>query len=251
MKEKLKELWEKEEQAAYIHGWDFSYIDGRCHEAPLPWDYKSVIQKYINPNMKILDYDTGEGEFLLTLNHPYANTSATEGYPPNVKLCKERLTPLGIDFKSCDNPSNIPFEDESFDLIINRHGSFDAKELYRLLKKGGMFITQQVGDDNDRELVELLLPKTEKPFPHMNLKEQSKVFQNAGFEIIEQAESFTPIQFSNVGALVWFARIIQWEFPDFSVDKCFDRLLKAQSIIDKDGYVEGKAHRYLIVAKKK
>ena len=165
-------------------------------------------------------------------------------------MCEERLTPLGIDFKSCDDPSNIPFADESFDLIINRHGSFDAKELYRLLKKGGMFITQQVGDDNDRELVELLLPKAEKPFPHMNLKEQSKVFQNADFEILEQAESFTPIRFSDVGALVWFARIIQWEFPDFSVDQCFDRLLKAQSIIDKEGYVEGTAHRYLIVAKK-
>ena len=27
-----------------------------------------------------------------------------------------------------------------------------------------------------------------------------------------------------MGAFVWFARIIQWEFPGFSVDACFDRL---------------------------
>ena len=42
--------------------------------------------------------DTGGGEFLLSLHHPFQNTSATEGYPPNVQLCKETLLPLGIDF---------------------------------------------------------------------------------------------------------------------------------------------------------
>ncbi len=35
----------------------------------------------------------------------------------------------------------------------------------RILKPGGIFITQQVGEDNDRELVELLLPGTPKTFP--------------------------------------------------------------------------------------
>lgn len=120
----------------------------------LPWDYKQLIERYINSDMHILDYDTGGGEFLLSLNHPYDKTSATEGYQPNVELCKETLLPLGIDFKVCDNPASIPFQNESFDLIINRHGSFNAKEIYRLLKKGGLFITQQVGEDNDRDLVE-------------------------------------------------------------------------------------------------
>ena len=49
---------------------------------------------------------------------------------------------------------------------------------------------------------------------------------------------------------MWFARIIEWEFPDFSVEKCFDKLLKMQEKIDKNGFVEGTIHRYLIVAKK-
>ena len=47
----------------------------------------------------------------------------------NVELCKETLLPLGIDFKACNTPANIPFQDESFDLIINRHGAFNAKEI--------------------------------------------------------------------------------------------------------------------------
>ena len=129
----LKKQWLKEEKVAHIKGWDFSHINNRYEEGnDIPWDYYSIIKKYLKDDMKLLDYDTGGGEFLLTLNHPYSNTCATEGYPPNVKLCEERLLPLGIDFKQCNDSSSIPYEDSSFDIFINRHGSFDAKEAYRM-----------------------------------------------------------------------------------------------------------------------
>ncbi|MBQ6421121.1 MAG: class I SAM-dependent methyltransferase [Clostridia bacterium] len=200
--------------------------------------------------MKLLDYDTGGGEFLLSLGHPYKNTCATEGYGPNVRLCEERLLPLGIDLRACSDASNIPFPDGAFDLIINRHGDLDSAEIRRLLKPGGRFITQQVGDRNDRELVEAVLPGTAPPFPHLNLKEQRQAFRDAGFEILKSDEAFRPICFYDVGAFVWFARIIEWEFPGFSVDGCFDRLLKMQETIEREGRVSGTVHRYLIVAKK-
>lgn len=247
----LKAIWQAEEDIAHIHGWDFSHIDGRYkEEVDLPWDYKKTIKKYLKENMRILDYDTGGGEFLLSLGHPYNQTAATEGYQPNVELCKETLLTLGIDFKACDDPANIPYEDESFDMIINRHGSFDAKEIYRLLKKGGIFVTQQVGEDNDRELVEMVLPDVPKLFPGMNLKVQRSAFEDAGFEIIKADEAFRSIKFYDVGAFVWFARIIEWEFPDFSVDRCFERLLEMQKTLEDKGCVEGTTHRYLIVARK-
>ncbi len=187
---------------------------------------------------------------MLSLNHPYSKTSATEGYPPNVELCRKKLLPLGINFKECNVPSQIPFEDESFDLVINRHGDFDARELFRLLRQSGMFITEQVGEDNDRDLVEMVLPKADKPFPHLNLTEQRKHFEDAGFEIVRAEEAYRPIKFYDVGAFVWFAHVIEWEFPNFSVDNCFEQLLKMQEMIDEDGRIEGTIHRYLIVVKK-
>ena len=116
--------------------------------------------------------------------------------------------------------------------------------------KAGIFITEQVGSENDRELVEMVLPDTEKPFPHLNLREQRKAFEDAGFHIIEEAETFRPIRFYDVGAFVWFAHIIEWEFPGFSVDRCFDQLLKMQEIIESGKPIEGTIHRYLIVARK-
>ncbi len=249
--EELRLIWEKEEGIAQIKGWDFSHIHGRYEEEnSLPWDYEKIIHKLLRNDMKLLDCDTGGGEFLLSLRHPYGNTAATEGYPPNVQLCREKLLPLGIDIRECADASHVPFDDNSFDFIMNRHGDLDPPEIRRMLKGGGFFVTQQVGSENDRELVDAVLPGLEKPFPHNNLKEQRAAFEEAGFDILKAEEAFCPIRFFDVGAFVWFARIIEWEFPGFSVAKCFDRLLQLQKIIETDGKIEGTTHRFLIVARK-
>ena len=187
MKEKeLIDIWKREESVAHIHGWDFSHIEGRyTEETDLPWNYQNIILDYLKPEMKLLDIDTGGGEFLLSLRHPYVKTSATEAYPPNIQLCKETLLPLGIDFRAGDGKDMLPFDDYEFDIVINRHGDFNTKEIHRVLKCGGIFITEQ-----------------------------------------------------------------EWEFPNFSVDNCKNRLLYAQQILEKNGCIEGKIHRFLLVLRK-
>ena len=209
-----------------------------------------MIRSYLTPEMRILDIDTGGGEFLLSLNHPYENTAATENYPPNVKLCESVLLPLGIDFRSGDGKGKLPFDDSSFDMVINRHGDFNAEEIYRVLKPEGYFITQQVGAENDRELVELLCGQSELPFPEQYLEFATQTFKDAGFIILRGEEAFRPIQFFDVGALVWFARIIQWEFPNFSVDTHLDALLTAQQKLKEQSSIDGSIHRFLLVAQK-
>ena len=44
-KSKLLQIWQEEENAAHIHGWDFSHIDSRHSQVPPPWDYKEIIQQ--------------------------------------------------------------------------------------------------------------------------------------------------------------------------------------------------------------
>ena len=49
----LISVWKAEEKIAHIHGWDFSHIDGRYTEQDdLPWDYRSVIGKYLQTTQK-------------------------------------------------------------------------------------------------------------------------------------------------------------------------------------------------------
>lgn len=250
--EKLIEAWKAEQETAHIHGWDFSHLDGRYEEeADFPWDYKACIEKHLTRHKTLLDIDTGGGEFLLSLNHTCPKTAATENYPPNVALCDERLSMLGINFKQADGKGVLPFKSGSFDIVINRHGDFNAAEIHRVLKTGGVFITQQVGADNDREIVELLLSENEPlPFPDQRLETVARLFENAGFDVVEKAEHYGTIRFYDVGALVWFARIIEWEFPAFSVENNLPQLLKAQRLIEENGAVEGRTHRFFLCCKK-
>ena len=250
MDERIRE-WKAEEEVAHIHGWDFSHIDGRCEEdTSFPWDYRQIIGEYLKPEMRLLDIDTGGGEFLLSLNHAYQNTAATENYLPNVQLCKETLLPLGIDFRQADGNGKLPFDNNSFDIVIDRHGDFNPVEIYRVLKTGGVFVTQQVGAENDRELVELLCGKTELPFPDQYADRAAAAFRKAGFAVMRQETCFRPIRFFDVGALIWFARILPWEFPDFSVDTHLENLWNAQRILEQKGCIEARTHRFLIVAQK-
>lgn len=125
--DKLKELWEKEEKRTF-RGWDFSYLENRWENEELPWDYKDILKRYLNLDYKLLDMDTGGGEFLLSLKHPYNNTSVTEKWETKVELCKKKLEPLGIEVKQVIDDSELPFEDSTFDMIINI-----LKDIYRVL----------------------------------------------------------------------------------------------------------------------
>ena len=244
-------IWREEEAVAQIRGWDFSHIEGRYkEETDFPWDYRAVIGQYLKPEQSLLDIDTGGGEFLLSLGHPFENTAATENYPPNVQLCRQTLSPLGVDFRQADGKGALPYPDARFDMVIDRHGDFNPQEIRRVLKKGGLFITQQVGAENDRALVELLCGQIPLPYPQQYADKAAEAFRNAGFAIVRKEECFRPIRFYDVGALVWFARIISWEFDSFSVDTHLPQLLHAQSILETRGYLEGTTHRFLLVAQK-
>lgn len=251
VKVNLKQLerdWKIEEAQAF-KGWDFSYIKGRWESTKLSWDYKKTVLSHLKQTDQLLDMGTGGGEFLLTLKHPYHLTAVTEAYEPNVKLCEEKLTPLGIQVRQVFRDEDLPFESSSFDIIINRHESFDASEIRRILKKGGYFITQQVGGKNDYDLSQQLIEGFKPMFPQHDLKNNVKLLKQQGFEIIKAEESFIPIRFYDIGALVYFAKVIEWEFPGFSVDGCLEQLYKLQKQLERNKYIQGTEHRFMIIAK--
>lgn len=246
---KLKEVWKKEEQATF-KGWDFSYLENRWDDEELPWNYEVILKKYLKSDYKLLDMGTGGGEFLLSLNHPYSNTSVTEKWIPNVKLCKQKLEPIGIQVKQVFNDSELPFEDNTFDIIINRHESFDIKEVERILKPEGIFITQQVGGKNNEILSKALIDNFNPLYADNTLDNTLKNLENSLFKILYANEYFPYLRFKDIGAIVYFAKVIEWEFPNFSVEDCFDKLCKLNEDINIKGYIESFEHRYIVVCKK-
>jgi len=245
----LKEKWLADENQS-MKGWDFSHIETRWSEEGLPFDYRTSVLNHLDSTMTLLDMGTGGGEFLLSLNHPYQLTYATEGYRPNYDYCVEQLGPLGITTKYIDKKDHIPYEDQLFDMVINKHSSYKLDEVKRVLKPGGLFITQQVGAYNNRSLSQEFIKDFELPAKDNKLKVQERLFKEEGFEILDQGEAFPELKFYDIGALVFFCKKIIWEFPDFSVDRYYDQLLDLHRRCQADGYISSKEHRFFIVARK-
>ncbi len=250
MKNELKEALEKEEIAAF-EGWDFSHLNGRWQEEELPWDYKKIVERYLKSTDVLLDMGTGGGEFLLSLKHPYELTSVTEGHEPNFKLCQRKLGALGIDVKYADDEGKLPFGDDIFDIVINRHEAYLPEEVKRILKPGGVFITQQVGGDNNVELSLRLTGKRRKLMPEWNMKNAAEALESCGFKIVYKNEYFPKVRFFDTGALVYFAKVIEWEFPGFSVQQSEAELEYIDRQIIKEGSFESREHRFILAGRKK
>lgn len=244
---KWKKTWIEEENHAFS-GWDFSHLNGRSVSDPLPWDYRTEALHGLLPEHRLLDMGTAGGEFLMTLGHPFENTSVTEGYAPNLALCRERLEPLGVEVRESVAETTLPFPDERFDRVINRHESYPVPELWRVLKPGGRFVTQQVGGRNCFDLrARLGFPVPENNF---DLEHEAEKFKAAGFRILRAEEHFNKCRFYDTGAVVFHAKIIEWEFPGFSVEKNWNQLVEIQREIECRGYIEATEHRFMIVAEK-
>ncbi|AYW47841.1 SAM-dependent methyltransferase [Tetragenococcus osmophilus] len=245
---KLVELWKQEAERS-LEGWEFSYLDdsGRWEMEPLPWDYLEIVRQYLKETDRLLDMGTGGGEILLTLAHPYNKTSTTEGYLPNYQLCKKKLEPLGITVKFVNEDDHLPYPDGHFDMIINRHEAFRLDEVNRTLKHGGIFITQQVGCENSRALSKRLLKKELEVDFRNQLSYQLKQARKIGFEVLSSDEFYATLKFFDTGAIAYYASVIEWEFPNFSVDNCLDALMEVHHEIEGKGFVSSIEHRYMMV----
>ena len=93
----------------------------------MPWDYEKIVKQYLTNTAKVLDYDTGGVNFIVSESSLCQNSSDRRIRAECAIVSEKKLLPLGIDFKECNTPSRIPYDNETFDMIINRHGNFDAR----------------------------------------------------------------------------------------------------------------------------
>lgn len=244
----LIEQWKKDETAIF-EGWDFSYIkDRKIGEEP-PWDYKGLAKNLVEKSTSVLDVATGGGEIFSSLAPFPKHAVAIERYTPNVAVAKKRLEPLGVKVLAASEVDVLPFIDEEFDLVLNRHGGLRIPEIFRVLKRGGYFLTQQVGGDN---LLDLMASFEAKPkWPNNTLGIAQKKMTDIGFELLKTEEWKGKIIFKDVGAIVYFLKAIPWTVDNFSVNSHLIYLEKLQEKLEREGKLEFTYTRFLILAKKK
>ena len=230
-------------------GWDFSYLDGKMEESPLPWNYRNIITEYMKTSSCMLDMGTGGGEFLDSLEELPKLIYATEGYAPNIPIAQNRLKHKNIEVKAIDETNILPFDNASFDVVINRHEEYIVDEVKRVLKENGYFVTQQVGGMNNID-INSTLGAIPPHYYNWCLLKTIEDLTNAGFKIVISDETIGYSRFYDIGSIVYYLKCIPWQIDDFSVEKYFDRLYLLDEYIKEHKYKDFINHRFYVVAQR-
>lgn len=250
MKKRSFETLVKEALAQEFSGWDFSWMRRRYFESEPYWDYRELVMDRIKNISSMLDMGTGGGEFLASLPGLPLVTYATEGYPPNIPIATRRLQPLGVKVVAVEDENNLQLPDLMFDLVINRHEYYDPAEIMRILKPGGIFLTQQVGPRNCVELNQYLGAPIDANVVHWKLDQEIGALEQAGFTLLQSNEQILESNFFDIGAVVFYLKVIEWQIEGFSVEKYEARLREMHQLIEKQGAFYASEHRFLIEAQK-
>ena len=210
-----------------FQGWDFTRLGPRLVSEPPPWAFEEIVADRAAMATTMLDMGTGGGEWLSSLRVRAPVTVATESWPPNVGVAAAKLHALGVpvvrDEGATDNPrqgredprGRLAFTAEAFDLVTNRHESFVASEVCRVLRPEGTFLTQQThsGSQQFHELLGVQPPHFEEFEIDLALDQLSA----AGLTVDEADEGYATTVFADIGALAWYLRSVPWAVPGFSI----------------------------------
>jgi SAM-dependent methyltransferase len=243
--------WSGEESQPFT-GWDFGHLRGRYSEEEPPWSYEDLAREALRRARSAVDLGTGGGEALAQLADAFPGCMvATEAYPPNWVVARDRLVPLGasvVAYAADEVSSVLPFRDGSLDVVLDRHEAYDAREVARVLAPGGVFVTQQVDGRSHADLLGWF--GTEPHWPDVTLDRLAADLTRAGLDIELSRSWWGSISFSDVAALVYYLKAIPWEVPDFSVGRFRSELLGLQRRLDETGSLRFDEGLFIIRARR-
>ncbi len=190
---------------------------------------------------------TGGGELLSEIRHTLpSQVVATEEWKINAPIAKKALAVLGVHVIRCRSLM-LPFNNSKFDLALNRHEELEPSEVARILSPHGRVITQQVGDNNWKEL--------RSHFPRMTnfddlRSKYATGFEAAGLKIISDVQHDYKVAYATLGEFVYMLGVSPWTIPRFDIENDIDSLLSFEAECHtEDGLVLTES-RFLIVAEK-
>lgn len=225
-----------------ITGWEFAWQDGRATGSEPSWSYLELARPLLRRAHSMLDLDTGGGELLAELAPLPRHTVAVESWAPNTPVARDRLAPFGASVVT-----ELPGEEDQFDLVLSRHGRLPADDIARLLRHGGTVLSQQVGSADLADLNAAL----GAPKPHLktwNAEVAVAALEGAGLQVTDVREEHPVLTFRDVGAVVYQLRAVPWQIRDFNPQRYDRALRRLDAVIRTNGHFTATAHRFLIQA---
>jgi SAM-dependent methyltransferase len=239
----------EEATAAPIEGWDFGWLDGRASEERPPWGYARLVAGAAASVSSLLDLQTGGGEVLAGLPRLPSLTVATECWEPNVVPASRRLRERGA-WVAAAREDELPFADATFELVISRHPVTTSwNEVARVLAPGGRYLSQQIGPRSMAEITEFFMG-SQSATPARTPEVAVAAAASAGLRVDDVQSARLRATFHDIGAVVYFLRLVVWTVPDFDVERYRERLQALHRRIEEEGAFVAHSTRFLIEATK-
>lgn len=235
--------------------WGAGFLPRRYLPGEPSWTWPGVVDPHLRDAKALLDLGTGEGSQLASLPGLPALTVAVEEWLATVPAAAATLHPRGIHLVVCggarenthpERPprAGLPFADASYGVVLSRHDAFAADEVRRVLRPGGVFVTQQVGSDETASVRALLGLDTAAE--GWDLAEAIRQTEAGGLAVIGSSEERPVCRFTDLAALIGYLRTIPWSVPELdreSMRPVFERLHTGNRI-------EAISHRFWLAARR-
>lgn len=229
--------------------WDFSWLAGRADEHRPSWRYFERVAERAPNASRLLDLQCGTGHMLSDLPALPPTAVGVEGWRPSAAVAARSLADRGAYLLIGSNDSGaLPLRSDSFDLVISRHPvRVWWDEVARVLCRGGNYYAQHVGPHSMRELAEAL----RGPRPGDSARDprvERHAAESVGLIVNELRYERPEAVFYDIGAVVYFLRVVVWTVPDFSVNRYEHQLRALHERIQVDGCFRTSSSRLLVDA---
>lgn len=191
-----------------VHGWDWSRIRDRME--PFGWSYTDVVQEHLSPDSRALDIGTGGGEVFSAMARP--QDVALDMSLEMLAVARRRLPGPVVG----GDHSALPLRDGSVDLVADRHVGADPREVVRVLRPCGVYVSQGVGGRICQNIFEAFGWGSNEEFwqreardhgiPYWNAETTVDVFLDEGCEILRREEALVDYEFLDEESLAfWLA----------------------------------------------
>jgi SAM-dependent methyltransferase len=143
------------DRVGLLNGWDFGKI--KVVSEGEQWDFYEEVTRKCKKSDVLLDIGTGGGERLLSIADRALLLVGIDQANGMIRTANANLLKTGkpnIRFLQMD-AENLEFPEGFFNIVSCRQSGFDAKEVAKVLVKGGIFLTQQVCEGDKRNIAEM------------------------------------------------------------------------------------------------
>ncbi len=137
-----------------LNGWDFSQVK-KISEGE-QWNFYNEVTQRCRKSDLLLDIGTGGGEKLLSIADSCLLLVGIDCSKSMIQTANENLQKSGksnVRFLQMD-AENLEFPHHFFNVVSCRQSPFCAKEAAKVLVDGGVFLTQQVSENDKLNIVQ-------------------------------------------------------------------------------------------------